>query len=196
MKSFRSVLALALICALVTLSVFTTACDPPKREQLVKVAGYGQQIAGVIAANESLPDQLFAEHVVTAEVRDMLVTHIQTARTLTASFNAGMTQVLASERPNFGPIIGVVAQMISEAQAIRGLIPNEAARKVLAGFELGLRAVATYFAVQLQQARVAGYSDAQIARALGVLQTDEARKHVALIEAYAAPSATHPAAAA
>ncbi len=161
-------IALLLAFALSALTFVTAACDPPKREKLVKIAGYGQQLAGIVEANRSLPDDLLGQGLIDQAKRDQLATHFDQAARLTKMFNDGLRDVLANEHPSTAQLVTTVAQMIDEARAIQGLIPNGAAQRVVGGIQIALRAIANYFAVQVAVARTHGYTDAQIARSLGL----------------------------
>lgn len=165
-----SLLALALVSA--------PACEPPKREKLVKVAGYGLQLSALLDANLTLPDTLLAQGVITQARRDEVVGIFGTVRTSINAFNAGMKNALAQESPDYAALVPLVADVISEVQRLNLGVKSEAYKKTLAAIEISLRAVASFFALQIRQARRAGYDDRSLARFVDV-------RSVRVIEEYA-----------
>jgi hypothetical protein len=153
--------ALLVVAFVATLN---SACGPPPRERLVKIAGYGQQLQAQLDANWTLPDSLLREGVIDAAKHAWLRARFENSRRLVASFNSGMSAVLATEALEVGPLISVVADLITEVQQLTAGVRGEAYRKTLLVVEMSLRAISGYFASQVRSARAAGYTDAQLAR--------------------------------
>lgn len=153
----------AISLTLVTVFLFSQlACDPPKisHQKLVEVAGYGQMLAGMIVANETLPDALFAQGVIKEARRDQLKGYFKTAKNLTAAFNAKMQEVLALAAPDLRALLPLIADMVDVVEAIN---PQSAVwQKTLAGIDISLRAIANLFAIVRAQAKLKGYTDRQI----------------------------------
>ncbi len=183
----RATLIIALV---VSLALFNISCGgAPSREKLVTIAGYGQQIAGVIEVNRTLPDTLLAHGDISVELHAKLIDAIHRAELSTRAFNAGMTTILASDNPDLSVLLPVVADLITHARTIGGLTSNKTWQQSLLGFEIGLRAIATYFAThvkearaQVERARKLGISEARINRALSRYDVRAA----IVVEAYAA----------
>lgn len=180
MRTTRTLSTLAL-AFIVSVAALTSACGPPPREKLVKIAGYGQQLAAQLEVNRTLPNTLFTQGAITAERRDFLDGKIATASRLVDAFNAGMSDALAREKPDVRALVLLTAEMIAEVQAIAAGATHPEWKKALAVIEVSLRAIAGYFASRTAAARAAGYTDEKIARGVGVGVGTVRR-----IEAYAA----------
>jgi hypothetical protein len=156
-----------LVFALLALSFTNTACGV-SHDQLVQVSGYGQKLAGLIEANETLPDTLFDQHLISAEHRDQIKAHIARSKQLVTAFNDAMKQALAVEKPDVKSLVPVVADLISEVHSFTADVQSDTYKKLLAGIEVSLRAIATYFAVNIKTAEALGMSREQIATRVGL----------------------------
>ena len=169
------------ILLVLTVCMTATACGPPARERLVKVAGYGQQLRATLEANWTLPDSLADQGLITTAKRDEIKRVFESARTHVDAFNTAMREVLAEERPTPGRVVPIIADLISDVRALSSQASGDKYRKVLATIEVSLRAIANYFAVTVARAKSAGYREAQIAAACG----DPTGRLIKLIESYA-----------
>ncbi|MFL6228427.1 MAG: hypothetical protein ACJ741_06575 [Pyrinomonadaceae bacterium] len=144
----------AFLVLLSLLASFNAGCSSPKvsRDQLAKVAGYGQQLSGLIEANYTLPDSLAAQGVITAARAAEVKGILDAARSHVKVFNDGMTRALAEERPDLASLVPLVADIISDVERLNVGIKNQAYKKTLAAIEISLRAVASYFALQIKTA--------------------------------------------
>lgn len=170
----RAALALCLLAASFGLS----ACGEIPRERLVKIAGYGQQLAAQLEANASVPQSLFDQGVITRERLDFVNTHVANARRLVRAFNDGMSAALATERPDVRSLVSVAADLVTEVQSI-GRDASPEWKKALAVIEISLRAIASYFASQAAAARSTTFGRDTLARSVDV-------RKLAIIETYAA----------
>ena len=199
MKSIRP--PIPVVAALLALVVFVaplTACGgesaEAQRKKVVEIAGYNQAIGAVLDANASLPDQLFADGLIAAHVRDRLATSLNTAMRLQGRFQAEIAAVLASEKPgSLKALVPLAAGMVGEVRTIRSLVPEgSAAARALSVAEYALRAIAIYFAVARAEARARGHTDRQLARSLGVVWGDDTRRQLDAICDYARTTAGSP----
>lgn len=140
----------------------------PSREKLVKVAGYGVQLEALIEANWTLPDTLADQGVISPERRDQVKTIFASARGHIQTFNAGMRDVLAAEKPNVATLLPAVAALVADVRQLSAGVQSEAYKKTLAAIEISLRAIANYFAVARAEAHSRGLTDRRLARAAGV----------------------------
>jgi hypothetical protein len=182
LRLFRSRLpALTALVLCVSLLLSTTACGPD-RAGLAKVAGYGQQLSALLEANWTLPDSLLREGAIDQTAHDRLAEGFTKSRALVERFNTSMRDVLAQEHPNPAALVPTVAEMIEQVRALNFLPNNKEYQRVLAGIEVGLRAIANYFAVQRAEAHARGFTDEQIAR---MARTRYDPRAVSVIVAYA-----------
>lgn len=156
----RKSAAVALVLCLLACS----ACGPPKRERLVKVAGYGQQLSALLQANWTLPYDLYHAGVITEGRYNELVTQFEAARVSLEAFNNGLRRALAEESPDYAALVPLVADIIGSVQRINVNVNSDKWRRTLAAIELSLRAVANFFALQVREARAAGYTDRELGR--------------------------------
>ncbi|HEV2707058.1 MAG TPA: hypothetical protein VGV59_14125 [Pyrinomonadaceae bacterium] len=169
-----------LACIMCAALIFIQTGCGPSRDRLAKVAGYGQQLSALLEANHTLPASLLHEGVIDQATHNRLVSGFERSRVLIDRFNVGLRDVLAQERPNPASLVPLVAEMIEQTRALNLLPHNKTYQRALAGIEVSLRAIANYFALQRADARRAGYTDEQIAAAVGC-----ERRVLALIVAYA-----------
>jgi hypothetical protein len=193
-RHLRSVAAL-LVCGSLVLGM--TACGKNRtaeqlarqRAQLETIQRTGQQVAAVFQANETLPDQLFEAKVINEEQHTRMKAIFNDIRPLIDTFNNGLRDVLASEDLNAVRLVPTVSQLIVQVRSLKSFNLEEKYGRVLAGMEIGLRAIATYFALARMEAHAEGYTDQQMARAAG-LKYD--REVIETIVSYANRPATEP----
>jgi hypothetical protein len=186
-SNLLGMVALMLCLTLATGSL--AGCNPPKppsRSTLQALAKGGEVAGNVLDANVNLPDQLLQAGVIKPDVRDSLVKGMAEARDDIKVYNDGMAEVLKSEKPDLKPLLPVALRLVQRIHALnRSDIPGW--NQIFSAAEIGISAVATYFAIKISELRRAGFSDKQICAAVGMKYDPEL---FALIEGFAVtPSA-------
>jgi hypothetical protein len=155
------------VCTAVVLTSVGCGVKPPSRETLERIAAAGRTIENEIEVNRTLPDQLFGINRLTMIDRLQLDDAIEEARAAVSEFNAAMTEVLKSDKPQLQPLFPVALKLVRRIHVLdRVDIPDW--NKAFAAAQVALTFVANYFAIKVSEFRALGLSDRQIAKLSGV----------------------------
>jgi len=144
------------------------ACGPPSKNTIAKLHAGAQIVVTQIETNISLPDQLLAEKIITADQLATVKKFIDQALSGARIAEKGLADALLADKPSLGGLAPVVADIIANLRGLTSLVNNEKVQKFFAAVEIGLRVLGSYFALQISRAKASGYSAIEICRQIGV----------------------------
>lgn len=175
-------LSLVLIWATVfSVGLTSVACGAPSKETIQKLHAGATIVYDQLDVNVSLPDQLLAEKIITVAQFDTMVKYWGEARAGTNEVVTGLAEALKAEKPSLKVLAPIVARIIANLRSMRSLVDHEKLQRVLAAVEIGLRVLGSYFALQVAQAREAGYSTEQILAEVGLRDGSREREQLTLV---------------
>ena len=175
-------LSLVLIWATVfSAALSSVACGPPSKETIQKLHAGATVVYNQLDFNVSLPDELLAEKIITPAQFDTMVKYWAEARIGTNEVVLGLAEALKAEKPSLKVLAPIVARIIANIRNLRSLVDHEKIQRVLAAVEIGLRVLGSYFALQVAQAREAGYSTEQILAEVGLRDGVREREQLELV---------------
>ncbi len=160
--------AMLLAWVITTVAIFSVACGPPSKKTITKLHNGAVAVVNVLDANISLPDELLQEKIINTDQYQKVKEYISAARIGAGKVESGLATALTVEKPSLQALAPIVADIIVQLRGLNQFVNNERVQKLFGAAEIGLRVLGSYFALQISQARDAGYSDQQICEAVGL----------------------------
>lgn len=169
----RASIALTVIASIV-LAFGAVACGAPSKKTIAKLHAGASVVLNVLVANETLPDQLLAEKIITVAQHETVKEFIAEAKVGASVLVNGLNDALNAEKPSLKDLAPVVAQIIANLRGLSSFVNHEMVQKIFAAAEIGLRVLGSYFALQigkvrehLRELRIAP-SDINVCRAIDI----------------------------
>lgn len=168
-RTLASRIGAMLLCFIIsTVAFFSIACGPPSKKTIQKLDNAALIVVREIDTNITLPDQLLAEKIITSDQLATVEKYIAEARASAVKAEQGLAAALTVENPSLKTLAPIVADVIAQLRGLTSLVKHEKVQKFFSAVEIGLRVLGSYFALQISQARQAGFSDRQICEQAGL----------------------------
>jgi hypothetical protein len=164
----RFAMAALLSFVLFAMSILSVACGPPSKKTIEKLHAGAQIVLAQTEVNETLPDQLLAEKIITPEQYVTVRQIVAQVKTGAGAVERGLAVALTAEKPSLKDLAPIVADILAQLRTLNAMVKSDLVQRFFAAAEIGLRVLGSYFALQISQARSAGFSDVQICERVGL----------------------------